>query len=172
MAFLQRLAEQTWHLGGASALTPFPGPHGPNLPSPLTRLAGFSLQPGFRAPFDVAGQEIPARSPLGCIGTGQRRHRPPRPCVRILPRLAGILAAAGQDIGGRIARKGHIAVGRPIVGSRPDLRDRRDRACDIGWIRCRLGLERSGLAKPVGTPATAGCDGDRSQYGQRPARSG
>src|SRR5882757_10141094 len=68
---------------------PFPGFQRMNFPAALAALAGGALQPAFRTAIDIAGQEIPAGSPvLGRIGLRQRRHRAPRPGLGVFPGLA------------------------------------------------------------------------------------
>src|SRR5688572_9973597 len=84
-----------------------------DLPAAMAALAGSALQPAFGTAVDIACEEIPAGAAvIRRICLGQRRHRTPRPGFRILPRLAGILAALGQHIGGGGAGKDEVALGR------------------------------------------------------------
>src|SRR5262245_413400 len=92
-----------------------------NLPAAMAGLAAGTLEPAFSPAVDVAREEIPALAAvLGSIGLRNRGHRAARPGLRILPMLAGILVTLAQDIGGGVAGKGKVAVGR----RRFPLRDR------------------------------------------------
>src|SRR3977135_2525247 len=106
VAFLQRLAQRS---------APPPRLQRMYFPAAMFALAGSPLQPALGAAVDVARQKIPARAPFPGVGLCQRRHRTPRAGVGVLPWLAGILIALGQDVGGGIAGKGKIGDG----GRRP-----------------------------------------------------
>src|SRR3954447_23897999 len=84
-----------------------------NFPPAMPRLAGRALQPAFSTAIDVACEEIAARTAITVgIGLGERRHRASRSGLRVLPGLAGILVALGQDVGGGGAGKDQIRLSR------------------------------------------------------------
>src|ERR1700730_15324363 len=97
---------------GNPGSTPPPRLHGMNFPATTAAVASRTLQPAFGPAIDIACQKIAAGAPLRGIGLGQRRDRTPRAGLRVLPGLAGILGPLGQHVGGGIAGKGQIALGR------------------------------------------------------------
>src|SRR5258708_7673964 len=101
-----------------------------NLPAAMAALAAGALEPAFGVPVDIARQEITALAAvLRGIGLRDRRHRAARPCLRILPMLAGILVALAQHVGGGVAGKSEIGLGWCGL-----LRQPRDRAGEVAVV--------------------------------------
>src|SRR4051812_50067108 len=102
-----------------------------NLPTATAALASGALEPAFRAPIDIARQEIAALAAiLGRIGLRDRRDRAPRSGFRIFPVLAGILVALAQNVGGGVAGEGEIGLGRCGLFGRS--RDRTGQVAVVG----------------------------------------
>src|ERR1035441_8180165 len=85
-----------------------PGLERAYFPDALVLFAGFALHPGLRAAADIARQEIPAGLAVLGIGGGDWGDGAARAGARVFPRRAGILAAAGEHVGG----------GGPRIGDR------------------------------------------------------
>src|SRR3954454_18182846 len=122
-----------------------------NLPTAMAALTTGALEPAFGTAIDIAGEEIAALAAiLGGIGLRDRRHRAARPGLRVLPVLAGILVALAQHVGGRVAGKGEIGLGR---------RCRHPRPCDRPGEVAVLGLGE-GVALVAREAATTGAEPD------------
>src|SRR5664279_2742501 len=135
---------------GPNRSGPLPGLERAHFPDALVRLAGFALHPGLRTAADIAGQEIPAGLAVLAIGRGDRGDGAARAGARVFPWRAGILAAAGEHVGGGRPRIGQIAGWRQFA----DLlgaRRRRDRAGGIGFV----GAAEQRIELPGGDAAAA-----------------
>src|SRR6478735_3239819 len=122
-----------------------------NLPTAMAALATGALEPAFGIAVDIAREEIAALAAiLGGIGLRDRRHRAARPGLRVLPVLAGILVTFAQHVGGGVAGKGEIGLGR-----RCRLRGPCDRPGEVAV----LGLGK-GVAVIAREAATAGAEPD------------
>src|SRR3569832_412300 len=99
---------------GSSAVSAlFPRLQGADLPMATRGAAGRALKPALGMAIDIARQDVATGAAVIIrIRTRKRRHRTVRAALRILPGLAGILVAAGQNIGSRIAGKSEIGVRR------------------------------------------------------------
>src|SRR5689334_18829115 len=107
-----------------------------NLPTTTAALATRALQPGFGGAVDIARQEIAALAAiLGGVGLRDRRHRTACTGFRILPMLAGVLVADAEHVGGGVAGKGKIGLGRWGV-----LRGPRDRTGEIAVVSLGIGV--------------------------------
>src|SRR5579863_5598020 len=83
-----------------------------DFPFAVVGAAGLALQPGFGSGVHVARQEIAAGKAAFVIGGREWRDVAAGAGMRILPRHAGILAAARQRFGGDRARIGEVDLRR------------------------------------------------------------
>src|SRR5580704_14199406 len=92
--------------------------------------AGLALQPGFAAGANIAREKIAADKPVLVVGCRNRRHRPARSRLRVLPRHARVLATPAEDLGCGRARDGEVRV----VQTAPTRLRRRYRPRHFAWV--------------------------------------